>query len=160
MKARNPRGRSQSGSALIEFAIGASVFVFLFTGTFQFGYSFYVYNNIANAVRSGARYAALANYPLIGATVDNSPSSAYVTAVQNVTVYGKISPAAGDAPIAPGLSTSNVIVNVAFANGGPDGVSVKINNFTINSIFGTWPLAGKPLSNFTYTGHWSPPCNC
>jgi len=160
MKNRHRRSRSQCGSVLIEFAIGASVFVFLFTGTFQFGYSFYVYNNIANAVRAGARYGALSNYPLIGATVDNSPSSAFVTAVQNVTVYGKPNPAAGDPTVAPGLTTSNVIVNMAFDSYGPNGVSVKINNFTINSVFGTWPLAGKPISTFTYTGHWSPPCGC
>jgi hypothetical protein len=133
------------------------VFVFLFTGTFQFGYSFYVYNNIANAVRSGARYGSLANYPGATPTADSMPASPYTVAVQNVTVYGTPTPAANSIPVTPGLTRNNIVVNVAFTNGAPGVVSVKITDFNINSIFGNWMLAGKPFTSFTYSGHWSPP---
>src|SRR5262245_17518824 len=56
------RRRGQSGNALIEFALA---FGFLFpclTGTFQFGYAFFIYNELQNAVRQGARYAAFKTY--------------------------------------------------------------------------------------------------
>ena len=44
---------------MVEFALGSSLLVAAFTGTFQFGYTFYVYNNIETAVNNGAKYAAL-----------------------------------------------------------------------------------------------------
>jgi hypothetical protein len=155
MKLGSQRGSSKRGSAMLEFAVGASVFVFLFTGTFQYGYSFYVYNNVVSAVRDGARFGALQQYPLGGPTVNSSPSSPFVTAIQNMTVYGTA--AGGTLPVAPGLDISKVVVDVPFVSGAPGSVTVHITGFQINAVFGTWNLNGKPTSTFTYTGHWLPP---
>ena len=56
------RLRSRRGNALVEFAIASTVLIPIFVGTFQFGYSFYVYNLISTQIRSGARYASLRTF--------------------------------------------------------------------------------------------------
>lgn len=38
------RKRSQRGNAMLEFALAFSIIVPVFLSTFQFGYTFYVYN--------------------------------------------------------------------------------------------------------------------
>src|SRR6266404_1115413 len=56
------RSSRRSGNAMIEFAVSVGVLVPLFIGTFQFGYSFYVYNLLATQIRAGARYASLRTF--------------------------------------------------------------------------------------------------
>ncbi len=48
----------QSGHAIIELALSAGVMVAFLGGTFEFGYTFYVYNQLVSAVGNGGRYAA------------------------------------------------------------------------------------------------------
>ena len=74
------RVRDRAGTAMLEFTIGAGVLVAVFTGTFQFGYTFLQYNNLENAVARGARYASLVPYD----SATTNPSSAFQTAVQNM----------------------------------------------------------------------------
>ena len=58
-----PSGRKhQKGHAMLELAISAGVLVTCLAGTFQFGYTFYVYNQLVSAVGNGARYAAQRTY--------------------------------------------------------------------------------------------------
>src|SRR5262245_5957235 len=102
------RRKAQTGSAVLEFALGSSICIALFTGTFSFGYAFYGYNKLETAVRNGARYGALLVYSSNAPTVDSAPSSAFATAVQNVTVYGNPSPGEGAAAVVPGLTPANV----------------------------------------------------
>ena len=64
---------------MIEFALSFFLIFGFFAGTFQFGYMFYAYNTLVNAVRDGARYASLKPYDSASAT----PSSGFQTAVQN-----------------------------------------------------------------------------
>ena len=40
---------------MVEFALSATILMLIFLGTFQFGYAFYQYNTLANAVRGAAR---------------------------------------------------------------------------------------------------------
>src|SRR5579864_9057831 len=94
--------RCRRGNIMIEFAIGAGVLTSIFAGTFQFGYTFYQYNLLKNAVGYGARYASLRNYDSSSST----PSDAFKQAIQNMVVYGD--PGGGSNPIAPHLATSNV----------------------------------------------------
>lgn len=148
----------QRGSAILEFAIAASVFVALFTGTFQYGYSFYVYNNLETAVRAAARYGALRSYPVFGPTTNNAPSSAFVTDLQNIVVWGNPGgQVSGTYKVVRDIQTSHVRVDVAFANNVPSTVTVSIHNFTINSIFGTWTLNQKPSATFTFMSLYQPP---
>ena len=57
---RNHRSRrsNQRGNTLVEFALSFSLLVPVFLGVYEFGYAFYVYNEMQTAVRSGARYAS------------------------------------------------------------------------------------------------------
>ena len=151
---------------MLEFAIGATVFVALFTGTFQYGYSFYIYNNLISAVRAGTRYGAIARYtslsgfsmaspPVAGYTTPNGPNqTAFVSAVQNVVVYGD--PAGGTAPVAPGLTTNNIKVDVTFVSGAPDKVWVRVNGYSLNAIFGNWTMNDKPSFTMVYQGAFTP----
>ena len=143
-------GRNRSGNVMLEFAIGAGVMVSVFTGTFQFGFTFLQYNNLVNAVNRGARYASLVAYD----SANNSPSSTFKTAVQNMVVYG--TPTAGASPVLANLTTSNVDLTVTFANGIPSTMTVYIKNYTINSIVSTTTLNSKPRVTYTYQGVWSP----
>jgi Flp pilus assembly protein TadG len=142
--------RDRKGSALVEFAIGSAVMVAVFTGTFQFGFTFLQYNNLENAVARGARYASVATYD----SATTTPSSAFQTAVQNMVLYG--STTAGTSPVLPGLTTSNVTLTVTFTNGIPTAMTVAITGYTVNSVFTTFTLNNKPQVTCPYLGLWSP----
>ena len=43
---------------MVEFALASVILIPTFVGTFQFGYTFYVYNLLCTQVRAGARYAS------------------------------------------------------------------------------------------------------
>src|SRR5262245_15398354 len=122
--------RAQNGNVMLEFAIGGSILTSVFAGTFQFGYTFYQYNILKNAVSDGARYASLRTYD----SSTSTPSNGYKLAVRNMVIYSD--PAGGSTPIVSGLSTSNVNVIVAFSNGVPSTVTVSLSDFTIPAIFG------------------------
>ena len=92
------RARDRRGNAILEFAIGSGILVAVFTGTFQFGFTFLQYNNLQNAVARGARYASLVPYD----SPTTVPSAAFQTAVQNMVLYG--SPTAGTTPVLAGLT--------------------------------------------------------
>jgi Flp pilus assembly protein TadG len=142
--------RCRRGNVMIEFAIGAGVLISIFAGTFQFGYTFYQYNLLKNAVSDGARYASMQTYDSSSAT----PSAAFQQAVQNMVVYGN--PAGGSSPIAPGLTTGNVNLNVTFTNAVPTAMTVSITSYTIGAVFGTTTLTNKPVVTYTYQGIYSP----
>ncbi len=145
---RRPRGRD--GNALLEFAIGSSLLIAAFGGTFQFGYTFLQYNNLENAVARGARYASLIPYD----SATTSPASDFQTAVQNVVLYGN--PNGGTTTVLPGLTASNVNLTVTFTNGVPSAMTVSITGYTINSIFAATTLSLKPSVTYAYQGVWSP----
>jgi Flp pilus assembly protein TadG len=142
--------RNRDGTAMLEFAIGSGILVAVFTGTFQFGYTFLQYNNLQNAVARGARYASLVPYD----STNETPSAAFQTAVQNMVLYG--SPAAGATPVLSGLTPANVNLTVKFTNGVPGAMTVSISGYTINSIFANTTLTKKPQVAYAYQGIWSP----
>lgn len=150
MKRTSQFTRKRAGNAMLEFALGSSVLISLFAGTFQFGYAFYVYNNLTNAVSRGARYASLVPYD----SASTTPSNSFKTAVQNMVVYG--SPAAGTTPVVPGLTTSNVNLTVTFTNGIPASMTVDVSGYSINAVFQTFTLTNKPSITFIYQGIWTP----
>jgi Flp pilus assembly protein TadG len=145
------RRGSQGGNAFIEFALGATVLVAMFTGTFQFGYAFYTYNNLQNAVRAGASFAAMEAYDSNSTT----PSTAFKTAVENVVVYGNRSGTGRS--IVPGLTAANVNFTPVFTNNVPSAMTVSVTGFTINAIFSSFSLTNKPQVTMPYYGRYSPP---
>jgi Flp pilus assembly protein TadG len=150
---RAPRER---GNALIEFALSFFLIFAVFSGIFQFAYSFYVYNTLVVAVREGARYASLKPYDSISTT----PSSGFRDAVRNMVVYGDPNPANGTPPIVPGIQTSNVLLTVTGGGSGtltaPTQMTVSITGFSVDAVFGTWNLNGKPNATFPYMGILTP----
>src|SRR5713226_1426380 len=133
--------RRRSGSVLVEFTLSATFLIALFLGVWQFGYGFYIYNELEEAVRAGARYASLGTYN----SADSTPTAAFQTAVQNVVVYGNPAPAAGAAPVAPGLTTANV------------SLTVTITGYSLPTYFGNQTLNGKPTTAFPFVGVFGPP---
>ena len=153
------RGKTR-GSTIIEFALSASLLVALFGGVIEFGYTFYVYENLVSAVRAGARYGALSVYDPSGPTLASAPSSPLTTAVTNVTVYGNPAGAAsGRRPVVTGLRPEHVCVDVSFWNGVPHLVTVSIRDFSVPRAFGSWTANKKPLATFLYMGRYDPPAN-
>lgn len=153
----NRRRRSQRGNALLEFALAFGIIVPVFLGTFQFGYSFYVYNLLQTQVRDGARYAALRTF-----RAGDAPSiAAFGTAVRNMVRYS--TPDGTETLIVPGLTDSNVVVSIVDRNGVaadashvPATVSISINNFAIDAGVKTMTLSHHPNLQFTYAGRYAP----
>ena len=135
---------------MIEFALSFGLLFSVFSGVFQFGYAFYVYNSLESAVRSGVRYASLRTYDSATAT----PSSAYLTAVRNMVVYGN--PAGGGQSVALGLTPANVTVTVPMPNKVPALVVVGISGYKIDGVVGSFKLTKKPQATFPYMGRWAP----
>lgn len=144
-----PRRRSQSGSALIEFALTFSVLFPLFYGTFQLGYSFFLYNQLVNAVRAGARYAGLETY----ASTTSTPTASFTDAVQNMVRYGQTT--AQTKPVVPNLAATQVLVTANFVNLVPSTVTVRISDYPLDAAFRTFRL-NSPSATFPYTGRYAP----
>jgi Flp pilus assembly protein TadG len=142
---------------MIEFALSFFLIFAVFSGIFQFAYSFYVYNTLVNAVREGARYASLKPYD----STTTTPSAAFQTAVQNMVVYGDSNPAMGAPTVVAGIKPGNVALTVTGGGSGtltaPTEMTVTISGFTVDGVFGTWKLNGKPNATFPYTGILTPP---
>jgi Flp pilus assembly protein TadG len=136
--------------AIVEFALGSGVLLAAFSGTFEIGYSLIQYNKLETAVAQGARYASIVPYDSATAT----PSAAFSSAVKNMVLYG--SPAMGSLPALSGLSAGNVNLTVTFANGVPSSIQVSISGYTINALFRTYTLTGKPQVTYPYQGVWAP----
>ena len=143
MKARRRLG-SRRGNVMVEFALSATLLVSAFTGVFQFGYSLYMYNQLVSAVRTGMRYASVAKISKNAS--DTTLPSAYVTAVQNMVVYGTTT--TGTSTSVPNLSTSQVSVTGAFdAQNVPTYVTVGISSYTVDTFFKTFTYTGKPTTH-------------
>ena len=152
-----PFAPRERGNALIEFALSFFLIFAVFSGIFQFAYSFYVYNALVVAVRQGARYASIKPYD----STSTTPTSGFRNAVRNMVVYGDPNPPGGARPAVPGLLASNVALTVTGGGAGtltvPTQMTVSITGFSVDAVFGTWNLSGKPNASFPYMGILTPP---
>jgi len=152
-----PFAPRERGNALIEFALSFFLIFAVFSGIFQFAYSFYVYNTLVVAVRQGARYASIKPYD----STSTTPTSGFRNAVRNMVVYGDPNPPGGARPAVPGLLASNVALTVTGGGAGtltvPTQMTVSITGFSVDAVFGTWNLSGKPNASFPYMGILTPP---
>ena len=140
--------KSERGIAVVQFAFLTPILIMLFLGTWSLGYSGYVYAELEDAVRAGARYASLITY-------DGANTASYATAVKNVVVYGD--PAGGSTAIVPGLSTSQVNVVISPATGEPTSVTVSITGYSLRTMFMTnFTLTNKPWLTIPFLGHYVP----
>jgi len=151
------RRESQRGNAMVEFALAFGIIIPVFLGTFQFGYTFYVYNLLQTQVRDGARYGALRTFR----AGDAHSIAAYSAAVRNMVRYSTTD--GTETLIVPGLSDSNVTVSLVDKNGNtadashvPATVKVSINGFSVDAVVKTMTLNQKPFLQFTYAGRYAP----
>jgi Flp pilus assembly protein TadG len=101
---------AERGSTLVEFAIGATVFLTVMFTVLEFGRALWVHNALSDAARRGARYAV----------VHSASDSA---AVKNVVVYGDA--AGGTKPLVDNLTTNNV--NVTYSGFGLSGGTATVS---------------------------------
>ena len=66
----------EKGHAMLELAACAGVLVACLAGTFQFGYTFYVYNQLVTAVANGGRYASGCTYRAASPQPTSFPTTA------------------------------------------------------------------------------------
>lgn len=138
---------------MIELALCAGILVACLSGIYQFGYSFYVYDQLVSAVGNGARYAASRTYR--AATAADVQKG--VAAIQNMVVYGDSRPAPDAAPVSPNLKPENVQVTwVKGDNGAPTAVDVTLVHYSLGAMFGAFTLDHRPLAEFPYLGRYAP----
>jgi Flp pilus assembly protein TadG len=149
----NRRFKSKRGSVMVEFACAAPLTFMILAGTFQFGYTFYVYNQLQLSIRGGVRYASLMDYKgTSSACIANTQNT-----IKNLVVYGSPTPTADAVPVVRGLSKAKV--NVSFnpdTKGVPTAVTVDVSGFSVDGLFSTFTFNGKPLASVPYMGRYSP----
>ncbi len=79
----------EKGSTLVEFSIGATVFLMVTFGVLEFGRALWAHNALVDAARRGTRYAVL-----------HQPTGEEDTKIRNLVVYGD--PDGGTTPMLPG----------------------------------------------------------
>lgn len=143
------RKKRTRGAAMVEFAMSASLLLPLMTGLFELGQGLYTYNKLQTAVRAGARYASMRTYN----SATSTPSAGYQQAVRNVVIYGD--PAGSGQPHIADLLPNQVSISVAMVGAVPSAVTVKVNGYALDTIFGTINLANKPSATFAYGGRYT-----
>lgn len=139
MRGENAR-EGQSGAALLEFAIGATVFITALFGVIEFGRLLWTHNALADATRRGARYAV-------------THSAADADKVKNIVVYG--TEEQGTKPVVHGMNAEGVTVHVEYAAGsaglpygvGQGSATVFIEGFDFRFLI---PLFGTSLRMPSY----------
>lgn len=146
--------KGQKGHALLELALSAAVMVSCLTGTFRFGYTFYIYNELVTAVGNAGRYAAVRSYR--AATPEDLEKGK--AAIRNMAVYGNPSPESGALPVVPNLTPEQVQVDwVPGENGGPPAaVDVSIVNYNTGTTMGAFTLDKRPSVEFPFVGRFAP----
>ena len=132
--------KDEKGSTLVEYAIGASVFLMAVFAVLEFGRALWVHNALSDAARQGARYAVLH----LSNGEDNN--------IKNLVVYGQTT--GGTKPIVPGLTTSMVQISRSgdfSVNAGT--ATVKITGYQFPLVLPFLPNSIKmPEYSTTLTG--------
>ena len=148
---------SRRGNAMLEFALASLVLIPIFLGTFQFGYTFYVYNLLCTQVRAGARYASMKKF----ACQSGSEITAWKQNVRNMVRFGN--PDGSGTVIEPGLKDNEVDVQIKDKNDVdadafhvPAYVTVTTNGYIIDAAITSFTFSGKPILRFPYVGQYAP----
>lgn len=107
--------QDEKGSTLVEYAIGATVFIMAVFAVLEFGRAVWAHNALTDAARRGARYAVL------------HQSSGEDSNIRNLVVYGNTG--GGTQPLLPGLSTTHVQIS-------------RTSDFSVNSGTATVSITG------------------
>ena len=133
MLLRRRSRKSERGSTLVEFSIGATVFLMVMFSVLEFGRALWVHNALSDAARRGARYA------VINKAID-------APAVKNIVVYGNA--AGGTKPLVDSLTTSNVNVTYSGFGLSEGTATVSITNYKFNFVI---PIVKTSISMPNYS---------
>ena len=142
----------ERGSTLVEFAIGATVFLTVMFGVIEFGRALWTHNALADTARRAARYAV--NQPAAspaGTKTSGTNVGPSITAIRNVAVYGD--PAGGSKPLVTDLTPENLNIQYTNFGVGSGTVAVTITNYQFKFVM---PIVGTSIQmpdyNTTLTG--------
>ncbi|HYP52772.1 MAG TPA: TadE family protein [Pyrinomonadaceae bacterium] len=131
------KSRRERGAALLEFTIGAVVFMTAVFAVLEFGRLLWTHNALTDAARRGARYA-----------VNHGKSGAEIADAQKVAVYGTATPAADARPLVNDLKTTHVkVTHSGSYNVGEGTVTVVVENYEFNFVV---PIVGKKITMPAY----------
>jgi len=148
------RRAGQRGHAMIELAVSAGVMVACLAGTVQFGYTFYIYNELVTAVGNGGRYAAMRTYrAAVPSDIEKGKA-----AIRNMVVYGDSHPAPNASPQVANLKPEQVEVDWVMDDSGtqPAAVNVTIADYTVDAAFGLFRFTGRPAVEYPFVGRFAP----
>lgn len=133
MRAKNFRHSEkrcdERGAALLEFAIGATLFLSAVFGVMEVGRLLWVHNSLVDATRRAARYA-----------VNQGMSGAAQAEAKNMAVYGN---AGGTGqPLVQDLATTQVKITYQNFELGGGTVTAEIENYDFKFVL---PLVGKTM---------------
>lgn len=141
------RPSRRRGNVILEFGLAFPLLFLLLSGMYQFGYAFFVYNQLQSAVRTGGRYAATTDFD------GGQGGASFKSRIQKVVVYGVTS--GGTTPVVNGLTTAKVSVTwLADSKGIPQTITVRISGFSFYAVFRTFSLSNKPKATFIYLGQY------
>jgi len=147
-----PKKSGERGSTLVEFAIGATVFLTVMFGVIEFGRALWTHNALADAARRAARYAV--NQPAAspaGTKTSGTNVGPSITAIRNVAVYGD--PAGGSKPLVTDLTPENLNIQYTNFGVGSGTVAVTVTNYQFKFVM---PILGTSIQmpdyNTTLTG--------
>ena len=123
---------NERGATLVEFAIGATIFMTAMFAVLEFGRALWVHNALTDAARRGARYAAL-------------HTAANEANVKNIVVYGNEGGTGN--PMVNNLSTANVQVNYSGFGLNAGTVTVSITNYQFQFVI---PIVGTTITMPSY----------
>jgi Flp pilus assembly protein TadG len=121
------RNSREKGTALVEMALLFPLGALLLLGAIQFGWAFYIYNQLEKAVRDAARYAAMRTH---------YDTTAFTTQVRNVAVCG-LPDCTGQTPLVPNLTPTQISWSFTWsssASAKPDTVVVWVNDYTFPRV--------------------------
>ena len=155
-QSRKAFGRSDSGSALIEFSASATLLMMVIFGTMETARALYVANFVSNAAPEAIRYAMVRGSTWSGTACSSTTTSECAATAANVSSYlTSLAP--------PGVSTSTDYLTIATTWPGttPSGAScsavgvknapgciVRVNvTYSFSYIFPFMPKGSLPLSS-------------
>jgi Flp pilus assembly pilin Flp len=136
--------RDERGAALVEFALGAAIFMTVTFAVLEFGVLLWTHNALTDAARRGARYAINQCNPTDGACANSSTS---IERTKNVVVFGSPSPGTGAQPLVRGLTVEKVKVNYSSFGVSAGKVTVSVDSFDYGFVL---PLLGSVITMPAY----------
>ncbi len=121
--------RSEQGTALLEFAVAATVLLTLVFGVLECGRLLWIHNALTDATRRGARFA-----------INQNQSATSLAQIKNVAVYGN--PDGSGSPLVNDLTTDQVGVSYTGYALGAGTVTVSVENYDFRFVV---PIIGTTL---------------